>query len=95
MKFVLFTLDNWINKLQEIAEGNEKTGAVLKGVMIITFFFHKTLQEPQRKRKDWKIERLKAWFWENFDFRVIVITLNQEENKNLLDVLKDNKYCSL
>ena len=52
MKFVLFTLDNWINKLQEIAEGNEKTGAVLKGVMIITFFFHKTLQEPQRKRKD-------------------------------------------
>ena len=51
MKFVLFTLDNWIDKLQEIAEGNEKTGAVLKGVMIITFFFHKDLTRTPAKEK--------------------------------------------
>ena len=33
MKYILFTLVNWINKVLEIVEGNEKTIAPFKRVI--------------------------------------------------------------
>ena len=48
MKYVLFTLANCVNKLQEIVEGSKKTSARFK-----SFLYVNSLWKSQQKKEDW------------------------------------------